>query len=40
MNIVLYTAFTPILLFIGAIIIDTRALAKAEAEKRERKKAV
>ena len=40
LNIVLYAAFTPILLFIGAIIIDTRALAKAEAEKKMKKKAV
>jgi hypothetical protein len=38
LNIVLYTAFTPILLFIGAIIIDYRALVKMEAEKKKNKK--
>jgi hypothetical protein len=39
LNIVLYTAFTPILLFIGAIIIDHRTLVKMEEEKKKKKKA-
>lgn len=38
LNIVLYTAFTPILLFIGAIIIDNRTLRNIEAEKKKNKK--
>ena len=37
-SIVMWAAFTPILLFIGAIIIDTRALNKIAAEKKKAKK--